>query len=64
MCIDNETTINLTAVIAAVERITDESPIRRWIVEEDPALGLEQRNIREVPEEWWEELCQLLGIED
>lgn len=46
-----------------VRKITDESPIRKWRKREDPPLGKERKYVREIPLEWWEELCYLLGID-
>jgi len=46
-----------------VRKITEESPIRRWRKGEDPRLGKELKYVREIPLEWWEDLCFLLGID-
>lgn len=47
-----------------VNRISDESPMRKWRAASDPPLGDERRYVIEIPLEWWEELCELLGVQD
>lgn len=44
--------------------ISDEAPMRKWRIASDPPLGCERRYVIEIPLEWWEELCELLGVQD
>lgn len=61
---DNEHSTKCNSPGDLVNRINDESPIRKWNTRDDRPLGDERKYVIEIPLEWWEELYEMLGVKD